>query len=203
MIMSILLFIVFLISIGLITVFIFSILIPSINSDKSNLTSEEFLFALDEIRIKESPKKEITDTGKRAVVLCNHDKTFSQNLLNYQGPQDCHIFKTMYETESDCFHQCLGFGSCVDHCPQKAITIVNKTAFVMDGCIGCERCVESCPIDIIKMFPAKEAKNVIPCSNTDCQTSCSACQKERKNLPSKRKVFKIWKICYNIFNKDK
>ena len=105
----------------------------------------------------------------------------------------------MYETEYDCFQQCLGFGSCVGHCPQRAIQIVNNTAVVLAGCIGCGRCVASCPKHIIKLFPKDIADSQIPCGNVDGGTTCTACQRKEKTEIPPRHIFKVWKLCYNIF----
>ncbi len=197
MIVTILLLILFTIVISLIAIFIFSVLIPSISQDKDRV--QKFIFAPDELKISSHPKKSLEDSGMRAVVLCSHDKEFQQQRIDYQGPKDCVLFTKMYETEYDCFQQCLGFGTCLGHCPQRAIQIVNNTAVVLSGCIGCGRCVASCPKHIIKLFPKDIADSQIPCGNADGGTTCTACQREKKSEIPPRHVFKLWKLCYNIF----
>jgi ferredoxin len=197
MIATILLLVLFIIVISLITIFIFSILIPSISQDKDRV--QKFIFAADELKISSHPKKSLEDSGMRALVLCSHDKEFDQRRIEYQGPKDCVLFTKLYETEYDCFQQCLGFGTCVTHCPQRAIQIVNNTAVVLAGCIGCGRCVASCPKHIIKLFPKNEVHTHIPCGNIEGETTCTACQREKKTEIPPRRVLKLWKLCYNIF----
>lgn len=201
MIITVLLLFAFMLSIGLIAIFIFCVLIPSISQDKDRI--QKFVFAPDELKISSYPKKSLEDTGMRAVVLCNHEKAFDTQRLNFQGPRDCVLFTKLYETEYDCFQQCLGFGSCVDYCPQRAIQIVNNTAVVLAGCIGCGRCVESCPKHIIKLFPKEQSSSQMCCGNTEKDTTCTACQKPQMVKIPKRKVFKLWKLCYNIFYRQK
>jgi len=42
--------------------------------------------------------------------------------------------------------RCIGCGDCVDHCPQKAISIEEKKAGIQgDVCIGCGECILVCP----------------------------------------------------------
>ena len=197
MIVTILLLLLFLIVASLITIFIFSVLVPSISQDKDRV--QKFIFAPDELKISSHPKKSLEDSGMRAVVLCSHDKEFQQRRIDYQGPKDCVLFTKMYETEYDCFQQCLGFGSCVGRCPQRAIQIVNNTAVVLAGCIGCGRCVASCPKHIIKLFPKDIADSQIPCGNVDGGTTCTACQRKEKTEIPPRTIFKVRKLCYNIF----
>ncbi|MBP3415901.1 MAG: 4Fe-4S binding protein [Spirochaetaceae bacterium] len=197
MIGIILLLLLFIIICGLLAIFIFCVLIPSISQDKDRV--QKFIFAPDELKISSHPKKSLADSGLRAVVLCSHDKEFEQQRINYQGPKDCVLFTKMYETEYDCFQQCLGFGACVNHCPQRAIQIINNTAVVTTGCIGCGRCVETCPKKIIKLVPKDMVASQVLCGNTKGETSCSACQREKKTEIPPRHVFKLWKLCYNIF----
>lgn len=197
MIAIILLLVLFAISTGLLSIFIFCVLIPSITRDKDRV--QKFIFAVDELKISSYPRKSLEDTGQRAVVLCSHEKEFQQRRINYQGPRDCVLFTKMYETEYDCFQQCLGFGTCVTHCPQRAIHIINHTAVVLAGCIGCGRCVDVCPKYVIKLVPKELAASQMPCGNKDADTTCTACHREKRAEIPPRKVFKLWKLCYNIF----
>lgn len=197
MIITILLLLLFMITVGLVSIFIFCVLIPSITQDKDRV--QKFIFAADELKISSHPKKSLEDTGRRAVVLCSHEKEFAQRRINYQGPKDCVLFTKMYETEYDCFQQCLGFGTCVGHCPQRAIHIINHTAVVLSGCIGCGRCADICPKHVIKLVPKDRAASQVPCGNMDKDTTCTACQREKRAEIPPRKVFKLWKLCYTIF----
>jgi len=89
-IITILLLLLFMITVGLVSIFIFCILIPSITQDKDRV--QKFIFASDELKISSHPKKSLEDTGRRAVVLCSHEKEFAQRRINYQGPKDCILF---------------------------------------------------------------------------------------------------------------
>ena len=80
MIATILLLVLFIIVVSLITIFIFSILIPSISQDKDRV--QKFIFAPDELKISSHPKKSLEDSGMRAVVLCSHDKEFQQRRID-------------------------------------------------------------------------------------------------------------------------
>ena len=95
MIGIILLLLLFIIICGLLAIFIFCVLIPSISQDKDRV--QKFIFAPDELKISSHPKKSLADSGLRAVVLCSHDKEFEQRRINYQGPKDCVLFTKMYE----------------------------------------------------------------------------------------------------------
>lgn len=197
MIAAALLLLVFVVAVGLAAIFVFSVLIPAVIQDKDR--TQKFIFAADELKVSSHPKKSLEDSGMRAVVLCSHEKEFSRQRVNYQGPKDCVLFTKMYETEYDCFQQCLGFGDCVHQCPQRAIKIVNKTAVVLAGCIGCGRCVASCPKDIIKLVPKGAAASRMPCGNTDGGTTCTACRREERPQVPPRRIFKLWKLCYDVF----
>ena len=96
MIITILLLLLFMITVGLVSIFIFCVLIPSITQDKDRV--QKFIFAADELKISSHPKKSLEDTGRRAVVLCSHEKEFAQRRINYQGPKDCVLFTKMYES---------------------------------------------------------------------------------------------------------
>lgn len=120
-------------------------------------------------------------TLKRAVVFCSPDKTFSSKRFNYKGQRDCNLFKMIYETEHGCTWGCIGFGSCVSHCPQDAIIIKNNTAVVTESCNGCGKCISSCPNQIIQLIPTR-TDFVVQCSSHDktettCSSACTACGK--------------------------
>lgn len=187
---------VFVLSAGLAAIFIFCVLIPAVSQDKDRV--QKFIFAPDELKVSNHPKKSLEDTGMRAVVLCSHDKEFDQRRISFQGPRDCVLFTKLYETEYDCFQQCLGFGSCVSHCPQRAIRIVNNTAVVLAGCIGCGRCVASCPKGIIKLFPKDVARSQTACCNSGGETSCSACRGRRDAAVPERRIPRLWRLCYDL-----
>ncbi len=49
--------------------------------------------------------------------------------------------------------KCLGCGSCVEECPQRAITQGDDGIAKVDKekCTGCNKCVKACPIEAIKV----------------------------------------------------
>ncbi len=116
---------------------------------------------------------------KRALVFCSPDKKFSLRRFIYAGHKDCNLFKTLYEAEYDCSLGCIGFGSCISHCPQDAIIIKNNTAVITESCNGCGKCIPHCPNNLIKLVPAAQ-DFVVQCSshdgkNTSCSEACTAC----------------------------
>ncbi|HHO77352.1 MAG TPA: 4Fe-4S dicluster domain-containing protein [Deltaproteobacteria bacterium] len=47
---------------------------------------------------------------------------------------------------------CKGCGTCVDACPQHAISAVNDVAGIdARPCLGCAECIDSCPFGAISM----------------------------------------------------
>lgn len=201
MILTIVFLMLFFIAAGLLTLFVFSVFIPAIKQSDDEM--ESYVFAPDELRPQENKKVKLADTGLRAVVKCSHSKEFSFKRLEYDGPKDCRLFNGIFQSEFDCLYQCIGFGSCVEQCPQQAITIVNNTAVVLAGCIGCGRCVSVCPKGVIELLPFQTVDRAIPCCAEDDDTSCTAYKKQEKNTVPERKIFKFWRICYNIlYGKD-
>ena len=48
--------------------------------------------------------------------------------------------------------ECTGCESCVDECPEEAITVVDDVAVINnDKCTECGTCVEACPVEAIAM----------------------------------------------------
>lgn len=48
--------------------------------------------------------------------------------------------------------KCTGCGDCIQHCAQKAISIVNKKGFInSDKCVGCSECILICPNEAIEI----------------------------------------------------
>lgn len=54
----------------------------------------------------------------------------------------------MYKVNKD---DCCGCGSCVEQCPNTAITLVNGVAIInQDDCVQCGACQSVCPCEAIK-----------------------------------------------------
>lgn len=161
----------------------------------------------------------------RAVVRCSPERNISQKRLQYDRMTDCRLFKELYENEIFCEYGCLGYGTCVSYCPQKAIIIHNSTAVITDSCTGCGLCVDQCPQKLIQLVPV-EKEYYIQCSatgvkaNKKCNVGCQDCGlcSESVNLslelankcPTKRiqKIsfsnklsFKFKHLLYNIVSK--
>ena len=84
---------------------------------------------------------------------------------------------------TDCNYGCLGFGSCVDVCPEQAISIRNGVAVVnRNRCVSCGLCAKTCPRGLITLIPESRIIRV-QCSNKDkgpqvkkvCTAGCIGC----------------------------
>lgn len=140
---------------------------------------------------------------KKAVVLCNCDKQFSNDseFLKLSG-LSCSIVVESKSSMNDCKFSCIGLGDCAKVCPQNAIIIKNKTAIITDLCKGCGLCAKVCPKKLIKLIPVDD-KSLINCKNeSDNFTTCSKFQKIIQNSQYSTKYFKLWQKCYRIFNKN-
>lgn len=176
-----------------------------------------------------SVKPEITEevSKMRAVVRCSINRNISQKRLQYDRMTDCRLFKDLYENEAFCEYGCLGYGTCVSYCPQKAIIIHNGTAVITDSCTGCGLCVDQCPQKIIQLVPI-EKEYYVQCAatgvraNKNCSVGCQDCGlcSETTTLslelankcPTKRiqKIsfpnklsFKLKHLCNNLVSKNR
>ncbi len=153
----------------------FYTIIPKITGIKTDF------FSTDDTDIFELPTvhNSIRQEKKRAIVFCSPDRKFTSQRFKYDGHKDCTLFKTLYESENDCSWGCIGFGSCVQHCPQEAIVIKNNTAVITESCDGCGKCIAHCPNNLIKLVPSTQ-DFVVQCSSHDgkqttCSQGCTAC----------------------------
>jgi 6-hydroxynicotinate reductase len=65
--------------------------------------------------------------------------------------------------------RCIGCGSCVPECPQAAIRIRRKTAFIGEACSECGVCAKICPQGAI-LFSEKVAEGTVICES--CPVGC-------------------------------
>ena len=118
-----------------------------------------------------------------AFVRCKGSCEVTHNQGNYVGIQDCRSAVLSGLNVTECGYGCLGFGSCVQVCPQNAIRVVDGVAIVNRlRCVGCGLCVKACPRGLIELVP--ESKHVaVQCSNRDrgpmvkkvCSAGCIGC----------------------------
>ena len=128
-----------------------------------------------------------------AFVRCKGSCEVTHNQGNYVGIQDCRSAVLSGLNVTECGYGCLGFGSCVQVCPQNAIRVVDGVAIVNRlRCVGCGLCVKACPRGLIELVP--ESKHVaVQCSNRDrgpmvkkvCSAGCIGCMLCVKQCESK------------------
>ena len=120
---------------------------------------------------------------KVAFVRCKGTCEVTHNQGNYVGIMDCRAAVLSGMNVTDCGYGCLGFGSCVQVCPQDAIRVVDGVAVVNERkCVACGLCVKACPRGLIELVP--ETRRVrVQCSNKDrgpqvkqvCSAGCIGC----------------------------
>ena len=120
---------------------------------------------------------------KAAFVRCNGTCENTGVRANYVGIKDCRSALYGGVAVGDCDYGCLGYGSCVQVCPEDAIRIENGVAVVnRDKCIGCGLCAKECPRGLIELVPISKT-TIVRCMNRDkgpavrkaCKTGCIAC----------------------------
>lgn len=128
---------------------------------------------------------------KVAYVACNGNCDVAKRKYEYHGRQSCHLAKMSYSGDKFCTFACLGYGDCVEACPQNAIDVENGVAKVdPQSCIGCGICVRTCPNGVINLIEDTSRVAVL-CSNHDkgavtrkaCTNGCIACGKCEKTCP--------------------
>ena len=145
-------------------------------------------------------KLDASGMTRKAVVRCTGD---SDVVCSYSGAPTCKGAAQLLSGYKKCPYACLGFGDCVEVCPQNAISIdPEKNIAVVDTgkCNGCGLCVTECPQGIIELLPA----------NTKIAFLCS--YKPLKNIPGRercdfgcthcRKCFKACEYEAIEWNKD-
>ena len=62
--------------------------------------------------------------------------------------------------------ECIGCGTCVDACPNEAISMADDKAWI-DGskCVDCGRCAEVCPQEAIHPDAASQQDSLLPRGN--------------------------------------
>lgn len=118
-----------------------------------------------------------------AKVFCGGTNDHADKKFIYKGVFDCNAAKLLNGGDKVCSAGCIGLGSCVRLCPQKAIILINGIAAVdSKKCNGCGECIEGCPNNVIKLIPAKST-NWVGCNLSAydvayaCDTGCNGCGK--------------------------
>lgn len=128
---------------------------------------------------------------KVAYVACNGTCNVVEKRFQYEGKQSCHVANLTYSGDRVCSYACLGYGDCVNVCPEGAIAIENGVARVNPKvCVGCGICVRECPNHIIHLI-RDTTRVVVECSNHDkgavtrksCTNGCIGCGKCEKTCP--------------------
>lgn len=126
-----------------------------------------------------------------AYVACCGNSDCTTQKYDYYGIESCAAANLLFAGDSACSHGCLGYGDCVNVCPNGAICIVDGLAQVRpDLCSGCGLCARACPNNLIKIVP-DTIKTIVRCCNTDkgaitraaCTKGCIGCKKCEKECP--------------------
>lgn len=128
---------------------------------------------------------------KVAYVACNGTCDAVQKKYDYRGLQTCAAANLFYSGDKMCPNACLGYGDCMDVCPEEAISIRDGVALVdSQKCVGCGICARHCPNHIIKLVN-DTTRVVVQCSNHEkgaatrkhCTNGCIGCMKCQKTCP--------------------
>lgn len=141
-----------------------------------------------------------------AFVKCSGTCDKTNNLYDYNGPQDCTLMPFMQNQGSKvCTYGCCGYGSCVSVCEFGAIEIIDGVAVVdSEKCKACGMCVKKCPKNLIELVPY-DSKVRVACNSKDkgvavkkgCQAGCIGCM-----LCTKQCEFDAIKVENNLAHID-
>ena len=126
-----------------------------------------------------------SEMTKKAVIHCSGN---SEVIYKYSGITSCKGAVQLLSGYKKCPYACLGFGDCLEVCPQNAIFIdPDKGMAVVDQekCTGCGLCIIECPQKMIELVPA-QTKVALLCNyqtlrdisgREKCNTGCIHCRK--------------------------
>ena len=129
--------------------------------------------------------------SKVAVLHCGGDNEAQQKKMDYTGIPTCIAATGVYRGENACGYGCLGYGDCLDVCPENAICMVNGLARINRNlCTGCGLCVAACPHKLITIQNS-DSQTLIACNNIEkgavsrkkCTKSCIACTRCSRECP--------------------
>lgn len=128
--------------------------------------------------------------AKVAHVRCSGDLSNTVKKYDYKGIKDCTAANLLQGGPKACEYGCLGFGTCVEHCPFNALTMGSKGLPVVDTfkCTGCGSCEAVCPKGVIQLRPLG-SKVQVNCNSKDkgaqvrksCKVGCLGCGLCMKN----------------------
>jgi len=112
-------------------------------------------------------------SDKRPVILCSSNGSD----IIYNNIFDCRIAATFLE-EGKCTSGCLGLYSCVNICPDNAIS--EELQFDPEKCTNCGLCIEICPRNIIEFnnkspYIACSFNNTVSDEYVMCSRGCTKC----------------------------
>ena len=128
----------------------------------------------------------------KAAVRCNGCTGAVVDKYTYMGATSCAASNMFYEGKKTCTSGCLGLGDCVAVCKFDALHIEDGIAVVDRAkCTGCGACAKACPNNLIEVFDASRAIEVLCSSHFNakdtikmCQKGCIGCKKCVKVCPS-------------------
>ncbi len=134
----------------------------------------------------QSPEAEV------AFVHCSGNCNVTSHKYDYKGLHSCRASNRFYSGSKVCTSGCLGYGDCVNVCPNGAISIVDRIAVVdRELCVGCGLCAKECPNNLIEIR-RKSQRVDVGCKSTAigkitravCHNGCIGCKMCERKCPS-------------------
>jgi len=129
--------------------------------------------------------------AKVAFIKCGGDCHATNSKFIFEGTQSCAAANRFYSGSELCINGCLGFGDCLNVCPNGAIEIKDRLAKVnISKCLGCGLCTKACPNSLIIVKPISNIVSV-RCSSIQsgkitksiCKNGCIGCKICEKKCP--------------------
>jgi Na+-translocating ferredoxin:NAD+ oxidoreductase RNF subunit RnfB len=150
--------------------------------------------------VHEKEREEIADilgikvaerTKEIATLICGGGVNCKDKFV-YQGPKDCRTADLIFGAHKACNFGCIGFGTCMEACPFKAISMGedNLPRIDPEKCTGCGKCVKMCPKGVLVLTPENSEFHIY-CNSKDkgadvtraCKTGCIGCGKCVRECP--------------------
>ena len=130
----------------------------------------------------EAKTEDSAKTSLCVVVMCSG--TIDENPMKYiyKGAGDCRAALAVGDGGRTCSDGCIGYGSCVKACPEKAIAVRKGLAAVdVTACTGCGECLASCPLNLIVLRP-RDFRTGRNCVRNCPGGICGACGTETDDI---------------------